>query len=535
MRRPVTPPPSLKAPSSTRASYGGDDLKKHESLARNVSASMLKKRESLARNVSASTTSSAVDYYDGLVTTSATSPTKRQSKALSSRTALTKDGKLLLVLVGLPGRGKSYISAKLYSFLSWQGYKTRVFNVGQHRRKSAEDSHSRASFFDASNRGAKQLREKLAMEVLDAAIEWLSGDGDDDEQGGGGGDVALFDATNSTKARREAIARRCPHSIVYLESICDDKDVLEANMITKVSASPDFKGLTIDQALEDLKERIRNYERAYETVEDAEGAFVKLFNFSSKVTANNCFGRMSKIVVPFLMAVHANDRPIYLTALAPRKREPEGPKDADDDHAALDIADFEARLSRWWWAAGGGQKNNKHLTGSEEEAPPPPPAESAASSSESSSSESSFFSHGGRLSVFTSTMPLAIDAGAAVAKPDPGLVTVKQSSALNPLLLGESPPRDVKDRGDGGESYLDLVHRLESVVLDLEASVDPVLLVTHATPARVLRAYFKNIAVDHVIGEASSLETKALADAAPAVLELKPKVGGGFAESVHWL
>ena len=419
-----------------------------------------------------SSTSTAVDYYEGLQE----SP---KSKALSSRSRLTKDSaKLVLVLVGLPGRGKSYISAKLYSFLSWQGYRCRVFNVGQHRRKTNKDV-SRASFFDTSNGSAKQLREKLAMEVLDAAVDWLSNDQ---------GEIALFDATNSTRARRRSIVARCPYTIVYVESICDDKDVLEQNLLTKVKNSPDFKGLSREAALADLKLRIQNYESAYETVDDVEGAFVKLFNFSSKVTAKDCFGRMSKVVVPFLMAVHANDRPIFVTALTPKKSEPEF---LDQD---LDIADFEARLAKWWWKRGNTS-----------------------------------------LSVYTSTMPLAISAGIALGKPDPDLVTITHTSALNPLLLGDHAPTDVRDRGDGGESYLDLVHRLESVVLDLEASVDPVLLVTHATPARVLRAYFQNIDVGEVLGETSSNETKALADSAPAVLELRPKIGGGFQESVHWL
>ena len=459
---------------------------------------------------SAMSSSSAVDYYD-----SVTSVSKQVGKALNSRSLLTQDSaKLVMVMVGLPGRGKSYISAKLFSFLSWQGYKTRVFNVGQHRRASGttesagalkENSgeNSRAAFFDTSNSNAKKMRETLAMEVLDAAVDWLTNDG---------GDIALFDATNSTKSRRDAIAKRCPYAIVYVESICDDPDVLEQNMITKVSNSPDFKGLTFEAGLADLKERIANYEKAYETVEDDEGAYVKLFNFSSKVTANNCFGRMSKVVVPYLMAVHSNDRPIYLTALVPTKSEPEYLDDTEykEEMQELDVADFQARLSKWWWT-----KNRSPCQLQTGSVP--------------------------KLQVYTSTMPLAIDAGRVLMRPDPDYVKVTHCSALNPLLLGsaKSHPeiiKNVKERLDGGGSYLDLIHRLESTILDIEASVDPVLLVTHATPARLLRAYFKNILLDDVIGkDTTSPETQALADNAPAVLELRPKLGGGYTEKVHWI
>jgi hypothetical protein len=39
------------------------------------------------------------------------------------------DTKLILVLVGLPARGKSYIAHKLLSFFKWQGIRSDIFNV----------------------------------------------------------------------------------------------------------------------------------------------------------------------------------------------------------------------------------------------------------------------------------------------------------------------------------------------------------------------------------------------------------------------
>ena len=67
--------------------------------------------------------------------------------------------------------------------------------------------------------------------------------------------------------------------------------------------------------MSDLKKRISNYEAAYESVGDEEGAFVKLYNLSSKVTANQVFGRMSKSVLPYMMSLHVVDRPVYLASL----------------------------------------------------------------------------------------------------------------------------------------------------------------------------------------------------------------------------
>lgn len=422
-----------------------------------------------------------VDYYE---TAGALRVTERPT-SLSQRSELTRDAsKLMLVMVGMPARGKSYISAKLFSYLSWIGFKTRVFNVGQHRRCVGGDGRasSEASFFDSKNAEAKAKREALAMDVLKGALSWLDS----------GGEIAIFDATNSTRARRDAITMKCGRvAVVFVESVCDDEAVLESNMRTKVASSPDFAEMNLEVALEDLRQRIRNYERAYQTVRDEEGAYIKLYNFSSKVTANQCYGRMSKVVVPYVMAIHADDRPVYITALAPGHQEPEFSKEV---HGNAKEDFFETRLAHWWW----------HQNRS------------------------------GRLQIVSSTMPLAIDAAMIVqSRGHPGKVNINHTSALNPLLLDKKKRTDFHDRGDYGESYADLVGRLESAILDIEASVDPVLVITHATPARALRAYFKNIPVMHVQGATTSPETKALADAVPAVLELAPKIGGGWQETVH--
>lgn len=42
--------------------------------------------------------------------------------------------KLVIIMVGLPARGKSYITKKIKRYLSWQQHNTRIFNVGNRRR-----------------------------------------------------------------------------------------------------------------------------------------------------------------------------------------------------------------------------------------------------------------------------------------------------------------------------------------------------------------------------------------------------------------
>lgn len=45
--------------------------------------------------------------------------------------------KLVIIMVGLPARGKSYITKKITRYLSWQQHNTKIFNVGNRRRVAA--------------------------------------------------------------------------------------------------------------------------------------------------------------------------------------------------------------------------------------------------------------------------------------------------------------------------------------------------------------------------------------------------------------
>jgi adenylylsulfate kinase-like enzyme len=49
--------------------------------------------------------------------------------------AASDTSKILLVLVGLPARGKSYVANKIKCFLRWRGVSCESFNVGAARRQ----------------------------------------------------------------------------------------------------------------------------------------------------------------------------------------------------------------------------------------------------------------------------------------------------------------------------------------------------------------------------------------------------------------
>src|SRR5436190_5893974 len=44
-------------------------------------------------------------------------------------------GKIIVITVGLPARGKTHISRALERYLRWMGVKTQVVSLGDYRRK----------------------------------------------------------------------------------------------------------------------------------------------------------------------------------------------------------------------------------------------------------------------------------------------------------------------------------------------------------------------------------------------------------------
>ena len=276
----------------------------------------------------------------------------RQCLIFQQRRILTKsEDRLVICLVGLPGRGKSFIARKLQNFLLWRGNACEIFNVGKYRRnvqaqhatKSADTSPSLrqsvgacdANFFDSSNPEARALRQQAASTAMKAMLEWLDAEDEivineetEEKQfqyalkaNINRTRIAIFDATNSTEARRNWVLQECTSAdkrgnkstgCIFVESLCDDEELLEENFRFKVQNSPDFKGMTEQEAIADLRRRVQKYEEQYEPINDDSQSYIKIFNLSSKMLVNHIYGRMAKVIVPSLMSWNIGSRPIIL-------------------------------------------------------------------------------------------------------------------------------------------------------------------------------------------------------------------------------
>lgn len=366
--------------------------------------------------------------------------------------------KTAIAMVGLPARGKSHIARKLARYLTWTGYRTQIFNVGSYRREIV-GSQKRHEFYDHANVEYTKVRREVALAALRDMLSWLRK----------GGDVGIYDATNTTRQRRELIVDQCEAEgvhVVFVESICDDVETVLDNMRATKLGSPDYVEMDLDDAVEDFRERIRHYEAVYEPVDDESASYVKLIDGGRKFIANRMEGYLPSRVLFFLMNLRIATPTLWLTR--------HGESLYNVEHRLGGDSDLSPR----------GKEYARNL---------------ATFMSEHRDQEHA-------LTVWTSSMRRALQTAAFLPEvPIP-------SRALNEIDAGtcdgmtyaqirKERPKDFEARAADklryryprGESYQDVIARLDSVILEIERHGSPILIISHNAVVRAIYGYFMGL------------------------------------------
>ncbi|CAM9866629.1 unnamed protein product [Lampetra fluviatilis] len=362
----------------------------------------------------------------------------------------------LIVMVGLPARGKTYISKKLTRYLNWIGVSTKVFNVGMYRRQ-ATDSYRSFEFFRHDNEEAMTIRKQCALTALNDVKTYLSDEG---------GQVAVFDATNTTRERREIImnfASENAYKVFFVESVCMDPDVIAANIQEVKLTGPDYKGMNKDDAVDDFLKRIVLYEQTYEPLDDvadSELSYIKIINVGQRFLVNRVQDHVQSKIVYYLMNIHVQPRSIYLCRHGESELNIKG-RIGGDSGLSLRGKQFANTMGNFLQ-----EQNIKDLK------------------------------------VWTSQMKRTIQTAEALGAPyeqwkaldeiDAGVceeMTYEQIQETHPEEFALRDQDKYHYRYPKGESYQDLVHRLEPVIMELERQ-ENVLVICHQAVMRCLLAYF---------------------------------------------
>lgn len=402
-----------------------------------------------------------------------------------------RKNRYVLVMVGLPARGKSYTAHKLARYLSWLGYATRTFNLGELRRATL-GARQPASFFDPSNPEGSRARRRLAETALTELLAWMESEGK----------IAIFDAANSTRERRAWIRENCERRgfrVLFVELVNEDPAVIEENIRTTKVSSPDYAGTDPEEAARDFRERISHYAGTYETVEDEEGSYVKMVGMGRQVVLNRIDGYIPARIVFFLTNLQISSRPLWLS------------------RHGESLFNLENRI--------GGD-------------PPLSPRGEAYADRLAAHVAAQFGPESG-LEVWTSTLRRAVQTGLTVVP------EIHQWKSLDEIDAGVCDGMTYEEIRDGmpqefearsrdklryrypmGESYQDVIQRLDRVIIELERHRNPVLVIAHQAVLRTLYAYFVNLPPEQCPHIAIPLHT---------VIQLTPKAYGCAEERVPLL
>ncbi|XP_015283299.1 PREDICTED: 6-phosphofructo-2-kinase/fructose-2,6-bisphosphatase 2 [Gekko japonicus] len=371
----------------------------------------------------------------------------------------------LIVMIGLPARGKTYVSKKLTRYLNWIGVPTKVFNLGVYRREAVK-SYKSYDFFRHDNEEAMRIRKQCALVALEDVKAYLTEDC---------GQIAVFDATNTTRERRDLIltfAKENSFKVFFVESVCDDPEVIAANILEVKVSSPDYPERNRENVMDDFLKRIECYKVTYQPLDpvnyDKDLSFIKVINVGQRFLVNRVQDYIQSKIVYYLMNIHVQPRTIYLCRHGESECNLVG-KIGGDSGLSTRGKQFAQALKKFI-------KEQEIVD----------------------------------LKVWTSQLKRTIQTAETLGVP------YEQWKILNEIDAGVCEEMTYKDiqrtypeefalrdqekylyRYPGGESYQDLVQRLEPVIMELERQGN-VLVVSHQAVMRCLLAYFLDKSADEL-------------------------------------
>lgn len=331
--------------------------------------------------------------------------------------------------------------------------------MGSYRR--LEEAHPSAEFFDVHNAEGERLRLQAAKLAVKDMMEWF-----EEEQGV----VGILDATNSTKSRREWIRKLlAEHDIepFFVESWCDDQDLIMNNIMDVKTSSPDYVGQDPEDAAKDFMARIKKYEEVYETLDDQALTYVKVINVSTQVVINRIQSYLQSRIVYYVMNLHIKRRCIWLS------------RHGESEYNLTGKLGGDSSLSSR------GQLYAQKLPQLVRDAVGDRP-----------------------LTVWTSTLKRTQQTAQYLPYPklhwkaldelDAGVCDGMTYEEIERDFPEDFEARD-KDKYEyryrGGESYRDVVARLEPIIMELERQ-ENIMIVTHQAVLRCIYAYFMNVPQD---------------------------------------
>lgn len=405
----------------------------------------------------------------------------------------TASDKLVLIMVGLPGTGKTHVSRRICRYISFfHDIPSQIFNVGDYRRKML-GAKQPASFYDHSNAEAMAKRKEACDKALSDLIEYMNQDGVR---------LGVYDATNSTPDQRSKVMKKMKEAGVgakkiFIEVICDDDNLLAENIRSVKESTPDYKDVDPEEALQDFAERRQMYMDVYKEVQDNEGSYLKISNYH-KFVVHNIRGYLPLKVVHFAMNLHTMPRTFYLTRHGQSEYNLSG-KIGGDSGLSKNGLEYAKRLAKYAKESIG---SKEVIDENGEKSTVPQLARLWTSTLLRTKETAQFIEHetiegeeldnGEKVSWVNFRPNARRNLDELYAGVCDGM-TYKEIEENYPEEFAARQSDKLKYRYQRGESYMDITLRLEPLTHDLERTREPILIVGHQGIHRILYAYFMGL------------------------------------------
>jgi len=404
----------------------------------------------------------------------------------------TASDKLVIILVGLPGTGKTHMAKRICRYISFfLDIPAEIFNVGDYRRKLCGPKLT-ASFYDPRNKEAVKKRTSACNAALEDLVEFMKKDGVR---------LAVLDSTNSTIDRRKLISEHLDEADtgfkkMFVETICDDELILEEHIQSQKLCAPDYQGMDPEEVIKDFKSRRNNYKTVYRSLEDSEGSYMKIFN-NKKFVIHNVRGYLPLKVVHFIMNLHTLPRTFYLSRHGQSEYNLLG-KIGGDSGLSVNGEEYARRLAKYAHEVIA-TKTVKKKNGEEEKVRIP--ARLWTSTLRRTKETSRFIKHdpidftwdNGDKNQWVQFRPNSLRNLDEIYAGTCDGMTYKEIESVYPDEFAARQSDKLKYRYPRGESYLDVMLRLESVAHNMERVRETLLIVAHQGILRILLAYFTGL------------------------------------------
>ncbi|WFC99621.1 hypothetical protein MYAM1_002366 [Malassezia yamatoensis] len=408
---------------------------------------------------------------------------------------LYSEGKILVVTVGLPARGKTHLAHAIQRYLLWLGVKCKVFNLANVRRDVLGPLEDLPGAYFGPGPKSEKIRtmKRRVRERLQEQIDSFFDDG---------GQVAVFDANNSSQAERHNIRQRFSGKsiqVMFIECICDDDTLVEQNIQSIYQSNPDYSGWNFEDVMKSFKLRIEDHQKYYEPITDPSFPYVQMLNLGQRISMNNVHGYLQNRIIFFLMNIHNRERTIYFARAGEALVEHSYKSDAELSSLGKDYA---SRLCQFVMAL---RKDHRAIRTYS-----PAPSQKHRVSWLSNSAElkrSSSDAARSSLQVWCSTRRRSVQTAAPFRLAGCKVVELSRLCEMHPGVVDgmsseeiaarfpdsiEGKARDpYRFRFPRAESYHDLALRLEPIIFELERTQEDVLIVGQSSVLRCLIAYLQ--------------------------------------------